>query len=132
MMSLEFAFWASILGLSYIFVGYPAVVWGLARFFCYAPVKRPSNAPLSVVIVAHNEAANLERKLRGIFASDCEPQIREVIVALDGSTDESAARIRAHPDPRVRLLSWESRRGKSAVLNEVIPQCVADVIVLTD
>jgi biofilm PGA synthesis N-glycosyltransferase PgaC len=108
------------------------LIWALG--FCRRTRldREPWRKPISIVIVAHNEGARLARKLDSIFASDCNSQIAEVIVGSDGSTDDTALVAEAYPDDRVKIAAFPERRGKPACLNELIPECRSDVVVLTD
>lgn len=132
MSPLLIAFWLSLSGLFYIYVGYPMMVWVLARLSTSRIRKEPWNRPISVVIAGHNEAHRLSTKLDSLFRSSSSELIAEVLVGSDGSDDDTAEVIAAYPDDRVRLIAFEERRGKPAVLNDVVPECCADVVVLTD
>lgn len=125
-------FWLSIAGIGYIYVGYPLLVWACGRFWGTELDREPWTGPISVVIVAHNEATDLWEKLDSIFASDCADQICEVLVGSDGSTDETVRTINNYPEDRVRLVEFEERCGTPACLNELIPQCTSEIVVLTD
>jgi poly-beta-1,6-N-acetyl-D-glucosamine synthase len=129
---LQAIFWFSIVALLYIYVGYPALIWIMARCTTRRPTKRPTDAALSVVVVAHNEAAVLPGKIKSILHSDCASRIREVLIASDGSTDATKAVVEGWGDPRVRLLAFSERRGKPSMLNDAIPACASDIVVLTD
>jgi cellulose synthase/poly-beta-1,6-N-acetylglucosamine synthase-like glycosyltransferase len=133
MTALELAFWLCSGGIIYTYAGYPAWMW-LAAKLSPKPVRRGSgDLPMcSVVIVAHNEAANIGRKVRNVLASNRADRIREIIVGSDGSTDTTAAAIASVGDPRVRLLSFAERRGKAAVLNDAIGSATSEIIVLAD
>lgn len=70
--------------------------------------------PFSVIIPAHNEAAVIERCLRGLLAG-ARPGELEVIVVCNGCTDDTAARARSIGDP-VRVLETPVP-SKSRALN---------------
>jgi cellulose synthase/poly-beta-1,6-N-acetylglucosamine synthase-like glycosyltransferase len=125
-------FWLSLCSLGYIYAGYPALVWVMSRLRPRAVRKAAWQKPLSVVIVGHNEAHSLPRKLDSLFRSSSAPWIVEVLVGSDGSTDDTAEVVARYPDERVRLLAYNFRRGKPAVLNEVVPRCRSEVVILTD
>lgn len=129
---LETLFWCALAGLAYIYAVYPLLVALAAR--C---VRRPQHRQdwgdeLSVVLVAYNEAARLPAKLHSILSSDCAERIGEILVGSDGSDDHTPEVVAAFPDPRVRLISFAERRGKPAVLNDLVPRCRAEIVVLTD
>lgn len=128
----QLIFWLSILGVAYIFVGYPLLVFALSRLRPLRTNKTANVDPVSVVIVGYNEAARLPAKIASVLASDDAHLIRELIVASDGSSDDTAAVIGTVNDPRVRLIAFPERRGKPSVLNDVVPQCQSEIIVLMD
>ncbi len=125
-------FWICAAGVFYIYAGYPLIIRLLA---CVFPRPAQMGAPTgkcAVIIVAHNEAARLPAKLKSLLADGNARWIEEIVVASDGSTDGTAQRARETGDPRVRVVEFPARRGKPAVLNEVIPTCRAAIVVLTD
>jgi glycosyltransferase involved in cell wall biosynthesis len=74
-------------------------------------MKPVSSLPLSVVIVARNEAANLPRCLASV-----QGWVHEIVVALNDTTDDSAAIAREH-GAAVHELPWQGYRDtKNAAL----------------
>ena len=130
--ALQIAFWLNILGLAYIFAGYPLVVWWKSRTSWTTLVKQNVERPDSIVIVAHNEAHSLPRKLCSLLASTRADWIREILIGSDGSTDDTAAILAVFPDARVKCFDFAERRGKPAVLNELVPQCQSEFVLLAD
>ena len=125
-------FWLSAVGLFYIYAGYPLLIMALARWRP-RPVRRgPGAVRFSVVIAAHNEAANLRSKIESILASDCADRLEEILVGSDGSSDRTAEIVAELGNPRVRCVAFDRRRGKPAVLNDVVPMCRSEIVVLTD
>jgi biofilm PGA synthesis N-glycosyltransferase PgaC len=128
----QILFWSCVAGLTYLYVGYPAAIWALSRRARTTMEKSDTPLQVSVVIVAYNEAARLARKLDNLLSLVGEERIVEIIVGSDGSTDDSAEVVRRCPDSRVTFVPFPLRRGKPAVLNDLIPQCRGDVILLSD
>ena len=128
----QLTFWFSIIGVAYIFVGYPVLVFVMSRCRPLRTQKKVNTSPISVVIVAFNEATRLPQKIASVLGSDDAHLIQEILVASDGSTDNTAEVIASLNEPRVKLLAFAERRGKPSVLNEAIPQCENELIVLTD
>lgn len=125
-------FWSSIAGLAYIFAGYPLLIAALGRL---RPLRRQrafTPRAVSVVLAVHNEARNLPDKLASLVALEHADCIVEILIGSDGSTDHTTALLQSYPDPRIRLLPFVERRGKPAVLNELIPQCRGEIVLLTD
>jgi len=125
-------FWWATAGLAYIYVGYPLLMAALSRV---APLRREkSHAPrtVSIVLAAHNEANRLPAKLQSLLAMQHADWITEILVGSDGSTDDTVAVLQQFPDARVRVVPFAERRGKPAILNELIPQCRGEIVLLTD
>lgn len=125
-------FWLSLALLAYIYAGYPALVWIAGRLRPTQLDREPWTKPISVVLVVHNEQTRVRRKLDSLLRSDCSRSICEILVGSDGSTDGTAAVVESYPDDRVQLVEFSERRGKPACLNELIPRCAAEIVVLTD
>ena len=132
MTAFHIVFWLSVIGLLYIYAGYPLLVAMFAGVFGRPPRRAPFEGRFSVVISAHNEANNLPRKIQSILRSDAAAQIDEIIVGSDGSTDETAAVVRALNEPRVKLIEFPERRGKASVLDDAVPRCSSEIVVMTD
>lgn len=91
----------------------------------------PLPASVSVVIAAHDEARSIGDKLDDLAAQrfGSAPAL-EVIVASDGSTDETVAIAERHPlRPVVLDLP---RAGKAAALNHAAARVTGEVVVFTD
>jgi cellulose synthase/poly-beta-1,6-N-acetylglucosamine synthase-like glycosyltransferase len=122
----------ALTGLSvYAYVGYPLLLLILTRFRSQ-PVRRgPATPGLSVIIPAHNEAAILPQKIDSVLAQDYPPEQLEIIVASDGSTDNTNEIVRAYEARGVVLLDLE-RGGKAKTLNTAAAAATRQILVLTD
>jgi peptidoglycan/xylan/chitin deacetylase (PgdA/CDA1 family)/glycosyltransferase involved in cell wall biosynthesis len=85
--------------------------------------------PVSVVVPAYNESANIAATVRSILANDY-PNI-EVVVVDDGSTDDTAGVVARLRLKRVRVVR-QANAGKPAALNTGIAAARADLLVLVD
>ncbi len=56
----------------------------------------------------------------------------QVVVASDGSSDETAEIVRRYTDRGIRLLDYQPNRGKSATLNAAIAETGGEILVLSD
>ncbi len=124
--------WVSLASLVYIYAGYPLLVWALGRRYSRAVHRGRVTAGVSVIIVVHNEAGQIRRKLNSLLAMDRADQIVEILVGSDGSTDDSAAVVQSYPDPRVWWKPFTERRGKPSVINDLLSQTRGEIILLTD
>jgi cellulose synthase/poly-beta-1,6-N-acetylglucosamine synthase-like glycosyltransferase len=87
---------------------------------------------VSVVIVAHNEAANIGRKIRNCLDLDYPRDRLEVIVASDGSTDATDEIVASFAAEGVKLLRMPGPAGKPSALNRAVPEARGEVLLLCD
>ncbi|MDQ7849524.1 MAG: glycosyltransferase family A protein [Armatimonadota bacterium] len=89
---------------------------------------------LSVIIPTYNRAELLPRVLENLVRQDLPPELYEVLVVDDGSTDETPSLVgaRAAVDGRIRLLRWPENRGRSAARNEGVRQARGEIVVFID
>ncbi|WP_160107180.1 glycosyltransferase family 2 protein [Pseudomonas izuensis] len=127
----EFIFWLCLLLPVYAYLGYPLLLTIAGPFF---PRHKPAPLPaqrVSVVVAAHNEQRNIENKLGNLLAQDYHAASLQIIVASDGSTDQTVALARRFDDPRIEVLDLP-RQGKNSVLNAAVSRCTGDILVFTD
>jgi cellulose synthase/poly-beta-1,6-N-acetylglucosamine synthase-like glycosyltransferase len=124
-------FWGGMLLVGYTLIGYGAVARLLARVRP-RPVHRSNVRPIvTVVVVAYNEGGRIAEKIENLLSLDYPRERLDIVIASDGSTDDTVLRARAY-EPRVRVVACHERRGKPAVLNQVVPQARGTVVVLAD
>ncbi|PPC77704.1 glycosyl transferase family 2 [Pokkaliibacter plantistimulans] len=128
----EFIFWLSLLIPFYAYVGFPVLLAMLARARTGDTPPQPAE-PLSVSIIlaAYNEAATIRQKLESVLQQDYQAQKLQIIVASDGSSDDTVALARSVDDPRILVLDLP-RAGKHATLNSAISHASEDILVFTD
>jgi glycosyltransferase involved in cell wall biosynthesis len=125
-------FWVSVLLMAYGNVGYPVLV----RLWAAARPRRVQRLPLqptvTVLVVAHDEAARIGARIENLLALDYPPDRLDIVVASDGSADATVRRARAFEAAGVRVVAFPVRRGKPAVFNDLVPGCRGEVVVLAD
>ncbi|MDR3159438.1 MAG: glycosyltransferase [Zoogloeaceae bacterium] len=128
----EAIFWFCLFLPFYAWIGYPLALAACGLFL--RPRQPPSTAhapqPVSVIIAAHNEALHIAQKLHTLLAQDYPAEL-EIIVASDGSSDDTAARARAIDDRRIKVLDLP-RQGKAAALNAAAGEASHAILVFTD
>ena len=129
----EGVFWFSAALVFYAYLGYPLTLMALRMFF-RRPVRRAPILPsVSLLIPAYNESRVIERKIRNALALDYPADRLEIVVASDGSTDDTVARAQQLADgQRVRVLAYPENRGKMATLNASVPLLNGEIIVFSD
>jgi len=125
-------FWLALLLLLYAYLGYPALIGAWARLRPH-PVARGTSLPsVTIVVVAHNEADRIGARIDNLGALDYPRDSLEILIVSDGSTDGTAERALAHAPSGTRVVAFPARRGKPAVLNEIVPQARGEIVVLAD
>jgi cellulose synthase/poly-beta-1,6-N-acetylglucosamine synthase-like glycosyltransferase len=129
-------FWASATAVLFAYVGYPVLLWLLARWFgrpTQTPADNRRDLPsLSLLIAAHNEEAVVEERIRNALRMDYPPEKLEIVVASDGSVDKTPEIVRRYADRGVRLLDYVRRRGKAATLNAAFSELKGEIVLLSD
>ncbi len=88
---------------------------------------------VEVLVSAANEEAVIGARVRDLLLQTY-PGPLAVAVGCDGCADRTAERAReaAGGDPRLRVLEFPERRGKAAVVNDLVSSSTARVLVFTD
>ena len=134
MSATEVWFWTCLtLGL-YPYALYPLGV-ALLRACGPGPVRAAPITPhVTVVISAYDEAAHIEATVRNKLDQDYPPALLDVMVASDGSTDETDSLLRAlaRQDSRVSYFRQQPRSGKTAALNALAARAAGEIVVFAD
>ncbi|NOT28704.1 MAG: glycosyltransferase family 2 protein [Acidobacteria bacterium] len=124
-------FWGSTAALGYVYIGYPAVL-ALLRAVIRKPIVKAATEPrVCLLIAANDEEAVIDAKLRNSLAVDYPHERFEIVVASDGSIDDTNAMVKRFA-PRVRLLELSPRRGKIAAINEAMRSITAEIVIFSD
>lgn len=130
---METLFWASILFVLYVYVGYPLLLalWSRAAGQPAGRAHDPAQSwpTLSVVVAARNEAQRLPRRIRNLLDQSY-PHPIEIVVVSDGSTDGTRDAIIPFSD-RVRFIDLP-KGGKPRALNAGVAAARGEVIVFAD
>jgi glycosyltransferase involved in cell wall biosynthesis len=124
-------FWLSFVVIAYTYVGYPAIMFLLARFAAHPWRKASFSAPVSVVMAVHNGAARLPEQIEHLASLDPE-RVREVIIVSDGSTDGTPEILSKAHDPRLRAIILPEQGGKAVALNHGIATANGEIILFID
>ena len=128
---MQAVFWGSTLLIAYVLVGYPLLLWALARRRRLSPGTQQTRFTVSVLIPVHNGAKFIREKLESILALDYPPELLDVLVVADGCSDETVSIVREYADRGVDVLVLP-RGGKPAALNAAIPHLSGEIVLLTD
>lgn len=124
------AFWIVSALLAYIHLGYPLLMWTLAR----APRSRSDDlsGPIasSVVLCVHNEESRIRARIRNLAGLQW-PGPWELVLVCDGCTDTTGDVAREEL-PAVRLVSLPVKSGKAAALNAGVRAARYEILIFCD
>lgn len=124
-------FWASATIVGYTYVGFPLLVLARGRLRP-APYRSADITPtVTLLVAAHNEAGAIGSKLENALALDYPADRLEIVVASDGSDDQTEAIVATFADRGVRLLGL-GRVGKAAALDAAAGAATGDILVFSD
>ena len=128
----------SLLAVSYTYIGYPLVLFLVARFSRDIPNERnyvPNDVDcfptVTVYIAAHNEDRHIRAKIENALELEYEGSL-SIVVADDGSSDRTASIASEFQDRSVSLFRSEDNIGKTAMQNTVIPKLESDLVFFSD
>lgn len=118
--------------LFHTYLGYPLILWLLAKL-------RPVNIDrdedflptVTLLITAYNEEREIETKLLNSLALNYPANCLRIVVASDGSDDETNSIVQKYGN-RVELLSFPHNRGKIAAINETMESNGSEIVVFSD
>jgi len=90
---------------------------------------RDSAACLSVVMPVFNEEATVRDCLAAVLAR---PEVAEVVIVDDASTDGTRDILATVDDPRVRVFHQGHNQGKGAALRRGFAEATADFVIVQD
>jgi cellulose synthase/poly-beta-1,6-N-acetylglucosamine synthase-like glycosyltransferase len=129
----ELTFWASVLAVLYVFVGYPLILLLVRRLVQPRPILQQAVWPhVTLIISAYNEQQIIEEKIKNSLALDYPRRLLEVIVVSDASTDLTDNLVERYAAQGIVLKRMATRRGKTEGINESVPMARGDIIAFSD
>jgi cellulose synthase/poly-beta-1,6-N-acetylglucosamine synthase-like glycosyltransferase len=139
-------FWSSVGVLLHTYFGYPLLLLVLGsvrqltsdlRFGLNRRTRRIRQGAracpsVSIVFAAHNEQAVVAQKMANCARVNYPADLLEVLVGCDGCTDATAALARGSALPNVTVHEFRDRRGKPAVLNDLLALAHGEIVVFCD
>ena len=132
----EILFWLCLFLPFFAYLGYPALLALYATFQPQRGVVPPAVTPrVSVIVAAYNEERHMQAKLQSLIAANYPGQLRQIIIASDGSSDATVSLARqfaeTHPEEDILVLDLP-RGGKSEALNRAVTEATGDILVFSD
>jgi cellulose synthase/poly-beta-1,6-N-acetylglucosamine synthase-like glycosyltransferase len=122
-------FWGSLIALAWTHVLYPATVALAARVHTRRVAVDDGYLPtVAVIVTAYNEEGSIERRLENLRALDYPPELLEVVVTSDASTDRTEQLAEAAGARVIR----NPRGGKVAAQDAAVRATEAEVVAFSD
>jgi cellulose synthase/poly-beta-1,6-N-acetylglucosamine synthase-like glycosyltransferase len=141
-MAAETIFLIALILLAWTYLLYPVLVFTLASIHKKQKTKnkkqqlKPSTSlpSVSVIMSLFNEEKVISEKIRSLLVSDYPYELTEFIIGSDASddgTDEIMKKLAAS-DNRIKYHSNNTRKGKAAMLNELVTMANGSILIITD
>lgn len=133
---MKITFWLSLFLLFYTHIGYQGILWLWRRFTKELPVPQPvstySLPSVSIIVSAYNEGRVIASRIENLLELEYPEEKREIIIASDGSSDDTVKISEGYGLRSVRVLDFSLNRGRAAVHNDAVSQASGDILVFTD
>jgi cellulose synthase/poly-beta-1,6-N-acetylglucosamine synthase-like glycosyltransferase len=117
------------------YVVYPPLIARLARRRAARGVAADPRPPgsVEVIVSAADEEDVIAARVADLLAQKDAPGL-SISIGCDGCRDRTAERAReaAAGNPSVRIVEFRERRGKAAVVNDLVAASTAEILVFTD
>lgn len=128
-----FLFYLSLGVVTYIYLGYPLLLWLVAKIATRPVRKADITPPVTIFICAYNEEKNIGPRIDNLFELDYARDKMELFVGSDGSTDGTYGIIKRLSEEKMfRCAVSFERRGKPAMINVMAKEATGEIYVFTD
>jgi glycosyltransferase involved in cell wall biosynthesis len=121
----------SLSGILYTYIGYPILIWMLARLRPRPWLAGQVTPSVSIVLAVHNGVSLLPRKIQHLLELDYS-NILEIIIVSDGSTDGTAELLNRRQHSPLKSIVFTEHRGKAVAVNAGMAAATAEVILFVD
>jgi glycosyltransferase involved in cell wall biosynthesis len=128
----EFLFFGSLFLVFFAYFGYPLTLL-VAGWIRGRDVQSAMITPLvTFIVTVHNEERRIKDKLENMLTLDYPKDNLQLLVASDGSTDQTNDIVRDYGRHGVTLLELPDRKGKESAQKLAVKSAMGDVIVFSD
>jgi biofilm PGA synthesis N-glycosyltransferase PgaC len=117
---------------AYTLCGYPLLLGLMARLRARPVRKAAWPATVTVILPVHNGERWMAAKLESILALHYPPELVEILVVSDGSTDATEEIVRRFTDRAKIEFLPVPKRGKAAALNTALERGTGEILFFTD
>lgn len=125
-------FIVSILLVFHAYFGYPLTLAFLRNFRLKNIKKSPIEPTATLIITACNEERRITEKLENTLKLDYPVEKLQVLIASDGSTDQTNDIVRRYASHGIQLLEFQERRGKENAQKDAVSHATGEIIIFSD
>ena len=128
-------FWVAWLGIVHTYLLFPFLLKVLSAFKKQKNTYTPKDLPsVSILFAAYNEESVIEEKIHSCFTGNYPKERLFVSIASDNSTDNTHSIIQRLQGqyPNLSLYISTERKGKSALINELVAAVKTPIYIGTD
>jgi cellulose synthase/poly-beta-1,6-N-acetylglucosamine synthase-like glycosyltransferase len=127
------SFFIGLAWLTYVYVGYPVVLFAIAFWKrIYPQISTEYRPSVSVLIAARNEEQDIGWKIEETLNWDYPSDRLEILVGSDASDDATDEIVQLYAGRGVKLVRMSRRGGKARALNELAQLAGGKVLFFTD
>lgn len=124
-------FWLSAAMVIYSYFGFALLVILVGIVMNRRVIKKPITPTISIIIAAYNEEKHISAKIHSILDTDYPLGNLEIIVASDGSDDDTEKIVSEFDQKVVKLISLP-RQGKLYALDQAVRYARGELLVFSD
>lgn len=129
---MELIFAISLFLVLHAYFGYPLTLHLFRPFSRKTVMKSQFEPHVSLIITACNEECRIWDKLENTIALDYPREKFQVLVASDGSTDQTNEIVRRFACHDIELLAFHERRGKESAQKDAVAHATGEIIIFSD
>ncbi len=131
---MEIVFWLLVLVLFHSYFLYPVIIRILSLFFNQNKKNLEKQYTVSILISAYNEEKVIRERIQNIAALDYDFTKIELLIGSDNSSDKTNEILfeMKNTISWLSVHSFEERRGKVSVLNDLAKKAKNEILLFTD
>lgn len=128
----QIIFWISLAALFYTYIGYPLLVYFVGLIKRREVKKSFCEPAVTILITAYNEERDIFSKIENTLKINYPKEKLEILVASDGSTDNTDKIAKDFSEQGVKLFRQEGRKGKTYTQNKAVEVATGEIILFSD
>lgn len=132
MMFLAILFWASLFLIAYAYIGYPVLIYLLAKMKPNRDAYTEVQPNVTFLIPAYNEEKHIAQKLENTLSLNYPRDKLQILVVADGSSDQTPEIVKSFDARGVELSFIPERNGKMAAIVRAMQFARGEIVIFSD